>query len=155
MGTSSSVQYVADGIAGQFAKLRRNFPFATNVFVLSGGTSLGHLFTLAAAPILTRLYFPDDIGDLGLFNAFLAVAAVSASLQYDVAIVSAPGQKEAADLATLSTLLIVPMSAMGGLSLYFMIHFSLLGFGSLPIYAAGLMTPAIFFAGLFSVLRYW
>jgi lipopolysaccharide exporter len=155
MVTSSSVQYVADGIAGQFAKLRRNFPFATNVFVLSGGTSLGHLFTLAAAPILTRLYFPDDIGDLGLFNAFLAVAAVSASLQYDVAIVSAPGQKEAAHLATLSTLLILPMSVMGGLLLYFMIHFSLLGFGSLPVYAACLMIPTICFTGLFSILRYW
>src|ERR1700733_14372741 len=152
MVTSFSVQCVTDEITGLFAKLRRNFPFATNVFVLSGGTSLGHLFTLAAAPILTRLYFPADIGDLALLNAFLAVAAVSASLQYDVAIVSAPGQKEAAHLATLSTLLILPMSVIGGLLLYFMIHFSLLGFGSLPVYAAGLMIPTIFFTGLFSIL---
>jgi O-antigen/teichoic acid export membrane protein len=155
MVTSFSVQCVADEITGLFAKLRRNFPFVADVFVLSGGASLGHLFTLAAAPILTRLYLPNDIGDLGLFNAFLSVAAVSASLQYDVAIVSARGQKEAAHLATLSTLLVVPMSIIGGLLLYFMIHFSLLGFGSLPIYAARLMTPAIFFAGLFSILRYW
>jgi lipopolysaccharide exporter len=155
MVTSVSVQYVTDGIAGQFAKLRRNFPFATNVFVLSGGASLGHLFTLAAAPILTRLYLPNDICDLGLFNAFLAVAAVAASLQYDVAIVSAPGQKEAAHLATLSTLLTLPMSVMGGLLLYFMIHLSLVGFGALPVYAAGLMVPTILFTGLFSILRYW
>ena len=155
MVTSFSVQGVTDEITGLFAKLRRNFPFATNVFVLSGGASLGHLFTLAAAPILTRLYLPNDIGDLGLFNAFLSIAAVSASLQYDLAIVSAPDQKEAAHLATLSTLLILPMSVMGGLLLYFMIHLSLLGFGSLPIYTSGLMIPAIFFAGLFSILRYW
>jgi O-antigen/teichoic acid export membrane protein len=155
MVTSFSVQGVTDEITGLFAKLRRNFPFATNVFVLSGGASLGHLFTLAAAPILTRLYLPNDIGDLGLFNAFLSIAVVSASLQYDVAIVSAPGQKEAAHLGTLSTLLILPMSVIGGLLLYFMIHLSLLGFGSLPIYAAGLMIPAIFFAGFFSILRYW
>jgi lipopolysaccharide exporter len=155
MAPSFWVQDVTGGIAGQLAKLRRNSPFAANVFVLSGGASLGHLFTLAAAPILTRLYLPNDIGDLGLFNAFLSVAAVSASLQYDVAIVSARGQKEAAHLVTLSTLLILPMSIIGGLLLYFMIHFSLLGFGSLAIYAAGLMIPAIFFAGLFSILRYW
>jgi lipopolysaccharide exporter len=155
MVTSFSVKYVTDEITGRLARLRRKFPFATNVFVLSGGASLGHLFTLAAAPMLTRLYLPNDIGDLGLFNAFLAVAAVSASLQYDVAIVSAPGQKEAAHLATLSTLLILPMSVIGGLLLYFMIHFSLLGFGSLPLYAAWLMIPTIFFAGLFSILRYW
>jgi lipopolysaccharide exporter len=155
MVTSLAVQYVTDGITGQFAKLRRNFPFATNVFVLSGGASLGHLFTLAAAPILTRLYLPNDIGNLGLFNAFLAVAAVAASLQYDVAIVSAPSRKEAAQLAILSALLTLPMSVAGGLLLYVMIHFLLVGFGVLPAYAAGLMAPTILFAGLFSILRYW
>jgi O-antigen/teichoic acid export membrane protein len=155
MVTSFAVQYVTDGITGQVAKLRRDFPFATNVFVLSGGASLGHLFTLAAAPILTRLYLPNDIGNLGLFNAFLAVAAVAASLQYDVAIVSAPSRKEAAQLAILSTLLTLPMSVAGGLLLYGMIHFSLIGFGVLPAYSAGLMAPTILFAGLFSILRYW
>jgi lipopolysaccharide exporter len=155
MVTSFSVQDVTDGIAGHFGKLRRNFPFATNVVVLSGGASLGHLFTLAAAPILTRLYLPNDIGNLGLFNAFLAVAGVAASLQYDVAIVSAPSRKEAAQLAILSTWLILPMSVAGGLMLYVMIHFSLVGFGVLPANAAGLMALTILFAGLFSVLRYW
>ena len=139
----------------RFAKFRHSFPFAMNVVVLSGGASLGHLFTLAAAPILTRIYLPDDIGNLGLFNAFLAVAAAAASLQYDVAIVSATGHKEASQLAILSTVLTLPMSAVGGILLYIMIHFSLVGFGVLPTYAAGLMVPAILFAGLFSILRYW
>ncbi len=149
------MQYVKEETVKRFAKFRRKFPFAMNVVVLSGGASLGHLFTLAVAPILTRLYLPDDIGNLGLFNAFLAVAAVAASLQYDVAIVSAPSQKEAAQLAILSTLLTLPMSVAWGILLYVMIHFSLVGFGVLPAYAAGLMVPTILFAGLFSILRYW
>jgi len=149
------MQEVREETVDRFAKFRRSFPFATNVVVLSGGASLGHLFTLAAAPILTRLYLPDDIGNLGLFNAFLAVAAVAASLQYDVAIVSASSQKEAAQLAILSTVLTLPMSVVGGFLLYVMIHFSLVGFGVLPAYAAGLMVPTILFAGLFSILRYW
>lgn len=149
------MQDVKEVTVERFAKFRRSFPFATNVVVLSGGASLGHLFTLAAAPILTRLYLPDDIGNLGLFNAFLAVVVVGASLQYDVAIVSTPSQKEAAHLAILSTALTLPMSVAGGLLLYVMIHFSLVGFGVLPAYAAGLMIPTILFAGLFSILRYW
>src|SRR6185312_7422001 len=149
------MQDVKEEAVERFAKFRRSFPFATNVVVLSGGASLGHLFTLAAAPILTRLYLPDDIGNLGLFNAFLAVAAVAASLQYDVAIVSAASHKEAAQLAILSTVLTLPMSVASGLLLYVMIHFSLVGFGVLPAYAAGLMVPTILFAGLFSILRYW
>lgn len=142
-------------IATRFANLRRNFPFATNVVVLSGGASLGHLLTLAAAPILTRLYLPNDIGNLGLFNAFVAVAAVAASLQYDVAIVSASHQKQAAQLAILAMLLAIPMSVTGGLLLYTLIHFSLVGFGVLPAYSVVLVMPAILFGGLFSVLRYW
>ena len=150
-----AMQDVKEVTVERFAKFRRSFPFATNVVVLSGGASLGHLFTLAAAPILTRLYLPDDIGNLGLFNAFLAVVAVATSLQYDVAIVSTPSQKEAAQLAILSTVLTLPMSVAGGLLLYVMIHFSLVGFGVLPAYAAGLMIPTILFAGLFSILRYW
>jgi len=149
------MQDVKEETVERFAKFCHSFPFAMNVVVLSGGASLGHLFTLAAAPILTRLYLPDDIGNLGLFNAFLAVAAAAASLQYDVAIVSATGQKEASQLAILSTVLTLPMSAVGGILLYIMIHFSLVGFGVLPTYAAGLMVPAILFAGLFSILRYW
>jgi len=155
MATSYLAQEVTHRIFVQVSRARRSFRFATDVAVLSGGASLGHLFTIAAAPILTRLYLPQDIGGLGLFNAFLGIAAIVASLQYDVAIVSAPGQKEAAHITRLSILLAIPISVAGGLLLYAMIRFSLVGFGALPAYAAGLMVPTIFFAGLFSVLRYW
>jgi lipopolysaccharide exporter len=155
MATSSPAQEVTRRIVEQFSRARRSFRFATDVAVLSGGASLGHLFTIAAAPILTRLYLPRDIGDLGLFNAFLGVVTIAASLQYDVAIISAPCQRDAAHLTRLSMLLTIPTSVAGGLLLYAMIRFSLVGFGVLPAYAAALMVPTIFFAGLFSVLRYW
>lgn len=142
-------------IAERLSSLSGDFPFAMNVARLSGGASLGHCFTLAAAPILTRLYPPHDIGNLGLFNEFLAAIAVTASLQYDAAIVSAPDEKRGAHLATLSMLFTLPMSVAGGLLLYAMIHWSFVGFGALPIYAAWVMVPTIMFAGVFSVLRYW
>jgi lipopolysaccharide exporter len=155
MRTSSAVQTVAGRISERLILVRARYPFAAKVLLLSGGASLGHCFTLAAAPILTRLYLPQDIGDLGLFNAFLGVAAVMASLQYDVAIVSADGEREAAHLAAMSVIFAVPMSIASGTLLYAMIRFSLLGFRSLPWYAAGLMVAGVFFAALFSVLRYW
>jgi lipopolysaccharide exporter len=153
--TNSPTQEVTKRIPVYWSKVRRSFPFASNVAVLSGGTSLGHCFTVAAAPLLTRLYLPHDIGNLGLFNAFLAVIVVITSLQYDVAIVSASDEREAAHLTKLSMLFAVPMSLAGGLLLYAMIHYSLVGFGALPAYAAGLMVPTMWFAGLFSILRYW
>lgn len=152
---SSPALDVTGRIRGQVSKVRLNFPFAANVAVLTGGASLGHCFTVAAAPLMTRLYLPHDIGNLGLFTEFLAVIGVATSLQYDVAIVSASDEREAAHLATLSMLLALPMSIAGGLLFYVMIHLSLVGFGVLPAYAAGLMAPTILFTGLFSVLRYW
>src|ERR1700759_625506 len=94
--------------------LRARFPFAANVAVLTGGASLGHCFTIAASPLLTRLYLPHDIGNLGLFNGFLAVIMVAASLQYDCAIVSAPDEKRSAQLATLSMLFTLPIGIVGG-----------------------------------------
>jgi len=152
---SSPPYNAARGLLKRLSGLRANFPFAANVAVLSGGASLGHCFTLAAAPILTRLYLPRDIGNLGLFSEFLAVAVVASSLQYDAAIVSAPDERRAAQLTTLSMLFTLPMSVAGGLLLYALIHWRLVGFEVLPVYAAWLIVPTIAFAGAFSVLRYW
>jgi lipopolysaccharide exporter len=154
MATASS-QYFANGLFARLWNLRNKFPFAKSVAVLSGGAAAGHLFTLAAAPVFTRLYSPSDIGRLGLFNAFLNVASVAASLQYEVAIVSASNEKDAAHLAGLSTVLLVPISMAGGILLYTFSHFSLAGFGILPAYAAWLMIPAIACVALFEILRYW
>ncbi len=153
--TSSPPHEPARRILKQLSTVRNSFPFATNVAVLSGGTALGHCFTIAAAPLLTRLYLPHDIGNLGLFNAFLGVIVVAASLQYDSAIVSAPDEKRSAQLATLSMLFTLPIGMAGGFLLYAMIHFSFAGFGALPVYAAWLIVPTIVCAGVFSVLRYW
>jgi O-antigen/teichoic acid export membrane protein len=155
MHTGSSVQSVAGRIAERVFLIQKRFPFAANVATLSGGASLGHCFTLAAAPILTRLYLPHDIGNLGLFNAFLGVTAVAASLQYDVAIVCADDEREAIHLTVMAVLFALPVGLGSGLLLYAMTQFSLLGFGTLPGYAAWLMSASIFFAGLFSALRYW
>ena len=146
---------VARRVSERLLLAHKRFPFAANVVLLSGGASLGHGFTLAAAPILTRLYVPSDVGTLGLFTAFLGVAVVVASLQYDVAIVSAGTEREAAYLVKLSLICAIPMSAGCGILIHEMSRRSLLGFGALPWYAAWLMVASILFAALFSTLRYW
>ena len=155
MSTASSPQFFVNGFWARLWRLLNKSPFAKSVAVLSGGTAIGHLFTLASAPVFTRLYLPTDIGSLGLFNAFLGVATVAASLQYEVAIVSAPSEKDAAHLAVLSMILAIPLSILGGILLYALSRFSLVGFGILPTYAAGLMILAVAAVALFEILRYW
>src|ERR1700760_1541588 len=155
MQVHSPVRGVAGRVSQGLLLVRERFPFAANVVLLSGGASLGHCFTLAAAPLLTRLYVPSDIGTLGLFTAFLGVAVVVASLQYDVAIVSADTDKEAAYLVKLSLICAIPMAAGCGILMHEMSRRSLLGFGAMPWYAAWLTVASVLFAALFSTLRYW
>lgn len=62
-------------------------PFLRNIATLVSGNALAQLITLACAPILTRLYTPEDFGQLGVFLAVSAIAATIATLRYDVALV--------------------------------------------------------------------
>ena len=129
--------------------------FLRKVALLSGGSAAGHLFTLAVSPVLTRMFGPEDFGTLGLFTSFLAVSGVAVALQYETCIVSASDQSEAAYVALGAAMLAVPTSVTAGLVLWFLIHFSLLGFARLPLYVPVALSCVMCFVGLFAILRYW
>jgi lipopolysaccharide exporter len=142
---------LAERISEKFAKGR----FSHHVAVLGGGTALAQGFALLFAPILTRLYTPDDVGRMGLYLAFASFAGVAASLRYEIAIVSAVDDREAALLTLLSAMLLLPTGIVSAGALYLMIRRSVLGLGSLPTYTVLLLIPALCLTGLFSALRYW
>ena len=73
-------------IQGKLNQLRAS-TFFRNVATLVSGSALAQLVGLACAPILTRLYTPEDFGLLGIFMAVSAVAATIATLRYDLAII--------------------------------------------------------------------
>jgi O-antigen/teichoic acid export membrane protein len=133
----------------------RGSSFARNVGILSAGSALGHVFTLAAAPLLTRMYGPADFGTLGLFTSFLTIMSVAVALRYEVSIVSGQDEVEAAYLTFASFLFAVPISILGGVVLWIMWHFSVLGYADLPWYSPMLMASAMFLVGVFTALRYW
>jgi lipopolysaccharide exporter len=133
----------------------RGRSFARNTALLSIGTAAAQGFSVLAAPVLTRLYLPAEIGELALFTSFISVASSCASLKYELGIVSATNDSEAAELTLASVLLLVPVSILSGGILYLAIRLSRFGFGSLPPYATLLMVPALFLTGLFAALRYW
>lgn len=138
-----------------FITALQRWPSAKNVLTLSLGTALAQGFGMLSAPILTRLYSAADIGRLGLFTSFLSVAAVATSFKYELGIVSATDDAEAAQLTYASTVLSLVMSALAGVLLYLAIHFGAFGFGTLPLYSFWLMIAAVFFTGSFAALRYW
>ena len=69
--------------------------FARSVALMSSATGLGQALAILAAPILTRLYSPDDFGLLGVYASILGIVSVIASLRYEQA-VPLPGSDKAA-----------------------------------------------------------
>jgi O-antigen/teichoic acid export membrane protein len=63
--------------------------FLRAVAVLGTGTVLAQIITIAAAPILTRLYSPADFGLAALFAAIIASITPAICGKYEVAIVVA------------------------------------------------------------------
>jgi len=70
-------------------QLRRLLPknaFVRSVSVLVGGTAGAQILLVLAAPLLTRLYTPEDFGLLAVYASLLALIGVISSLRYELAI---------------------------------------------------------------------
>lgn len=126
-----------------------------NVARLGGGTAVGQIAVVGTTPLLTRLYPPQAFGQLGLLLAFASVALVIIGLRYDLAIASARDESEADELLGVALLACIPTSVAAGLTLLFLIHGRVLGFGALPLAAAPVITVMLFLTGCAMSLRYW
>lgn len=62
---------------------------------ISAGVGAGHFVALLAAPVLTRIYSPDDFGLFTFFSAAVAVLAVVGTLRLEAAVPLAPTEQEA------------------------------------------------------------
>lgn len=83
----------------------RRSAFLGHVASAASGTALAQAITLAFTPLLTRLYGPEAMGLLGVFNAVVATLAAVSALSYPLAIVLPAAQGEAVALVRLSLLL--------------------------------------------------
>jgi O-antigen/teichoic acid export membrane protein len=68
------------------AKILRN-DFFKNVFTLITGNTIAQIIGLLAIPILSRMYTPEEFGEVALFIGIVNVIAIAANARYDMAIV--------------------------------------------------------------------
>lgn len=97
------------------ALARRALPsnrFARSVSVLLGGTAGSQAAMVLAAPVLTRLYTPEDLGMLAVFAALLSLASVMASLRYELAIPLPEEDNDATVLLVLGLLAVFALAAL-------------------------------------------
>jgi O-antigen/teichoic acid export membrane protein len=140
-------------------QLRRLLPtnaFARGVSVLVGGTAGAQILLVLAAPILTRLYTPEDFGLLAVYASLLALIGVISSLRYELAIPLPEDDVEAANVAVLSLLLVVISTLLTSI-LVIMLGTPIANLLGVPVLAnyLWLLPLGILLTGAYTVFNYW
>lgn len=86
--------------------------------MLAGGAAAGQALSLVAAPVLTRLYSPEEFGALAVFASLLTIGSQIACLRYEMAIPLAPREQDGIDLLWLALLLAGISGAVTGVAVY-------------------------------------
>lgn len=85
---------------------------------LAFGSGIGSVIGIAAIPVLTRLYSPEDFGVLAVFTALVAILAPLVTLRYVLALPLPRHDGVAINLLAISTCLMLILSAMVALALW-------------------------------------
>ena len=130
--------------------------FVSDVLTLAGGTTFAQILTILAAPVLTRLYGPEDFGVWALYISITSIISVIACLRYDYSIMLPESDKEAVNLLGLSFLAIFVVT---GLTIPFIWYFEpqiidLLNAPQIGNYL-WLVPPFVFVNGVFLALNQW
>lgn len=130
--------------------------FARSVGVLVGGTAGAQVLAVLAAPLLTRLYTPEDFGLLAVYASLLGLVAVIASLRYELAIPLPECDTEAANLVALSLLLVVVNTVFFG-ALTLLLRQPIANALGVPALAAylWLLPLGVLAGGIYNVFNYW
>ena len=130
--------------------------FAFDVLTLAGGTTFAQILTILSAPVLTRLYGPEDFGVWALYISITSIISVIACMRYEYSIMLPESDEEAVNLLGLSFLAVLFVS---GLTFPIVWYFkepivNILNSQQIGDYL-WLVPPFIFVNGLFLALNNW
>ncbi len=130
--------------------------FVRAVGVLAGGTAAAQLIGIAALPLLTRLYTPDDFSVMAVFAAFLGLIAGIACLRLEVAIPLPDSDKEAANLlgASLTASACFAILTLCGSLVFIYSDFQILP-ASYPDFFWWLLPIGVWAMSSYAALLYW
>lgn len=137
-------------------KNEKKASFASDVLTLAGGTTIAQILAILAAPVLTRLYGPEDFGVWALYISITSIISVISCLRYDYSIMLPESDKEAVNLLGLSVLAAL---AVTGLTVPVIWYFKaqivdLLNAPQIEGYL-WLVPPFVFVNGIFLALNHW
>lgn len=140
----------------RFIKLVTREDIVRSVFTLATGTIISQGLTIIAAPLLTRIYTPEEFGVAALYFSVVSILSPVVCGNYDMAVVLPEKDEDAANLMVLSVILSLIIS---GLTLICWLVFSqqlasLLGLPN-SIMWDWLIPVSLLISGLYSVFSYW
>ena len=113
-GGEASVLWRESAFAPWRGRIARG-SFASNVLCMVTGTAFGQATSVILAPVLTRLYAPDQFGYLSVYTAVLSICAVVAALGFDLAIPIAASEVEMANLLAICGAVLVSLTGLASL----------------------------------------
>ena len=130
---------------------------ARAITTLASGTAFAQALTVLAAPVLTRMYTPEDFGTLAVFTTLFGVTCAAVCLRYDASIPVANEDAVAANLlavvagvALLTTgVAAVVITVFGGESMARHVNSPALA----PL--LWLLPPGLLLVGLYNGLSFW
>ncbi len=84
-----------------FQKLKSSY-FIKNTATLIGGTTIAQALPLLFAPVISRLFLPEDFSLYGIFISIYAIAGSAITLKYERAIMLPVDDNEAKEIVTIS-----------------------------------------------------
>jgi O-antigen/teichoic acid export membrane protein len=127
-----------------------------DLLVLMTGTFIAQLIPFLIAPILTRLYEPEDFGTFGLYFSISMIISVFITGRYEMAIMLPKTHKEAANLVGLSFLITIIISLLIFILVLLFKHPFAVIFKTPDIENWLFVLPFTMFAiGTYQALNYW
>lgn len=158
--TRSADQPARSWSAGRLASAVRSLlpagGFARGVVTLSGATAISQLVTVAALPVLTRLYDPHAFGVAGAYAGMIGLVVVVATFRYELAIPLPRSDRGGLHVAAISLFALLFIAIVAGLAAPFVFSQWVgeeTGLSSSAF--AALVVVGTLTAGAYAIANYW
>lgn len=130
--------------------------FARNVSVLTSGTVFAQALMVAALPVLTRLYSPEDFSLLAVYVAIISIVTVVSCLRYNIAIPLPEHDEDAMALLAVALLAACGASLLSALLVILVPEGTARLIGQPGLQPYLWMVPVgVFIASVYNALQYW
>lgn len=146
----------AQNIITKYKEKLKNNIFFQNIAVVAGGNVTAKLIGIIAAPIITRLYTPEDYGIFSVFLSVVGVVGSLATLRYAVTIPIAKEEKLADNILKLCFLITLSLSIVWFIGIALVGKFFTVQFSAEQLQPYLWLMPVVFLGkGIYEALNNW